>query len=317
MFNLIFVNEHYGKEIRVGTDCSGIEAPIQALKELGIPFRHVFSSEVDKYAIKSIKANYHPEIIFGDITNREMSKVPDIDLYVCGFPCQPFSQAGNRKGFDDNRGNVFFSCLDVIKNKKPKYFILENVKGLLWHDKRKTWNRILEELELLVEYNVDWKVLNTRDYGIPQNRERIFIVGIKKDVGYPLKVFKCFSCGHKKHMNDIKLYIDDTDCKFDTIRPDVIKSDMLNKIPTDAKFIDFSFKKHHYPNSNKYCPCISADSRMWCVPKHRYANIKELLSLQGFPTNFKQVVSRTQMKKQIGNSMSVNVLKCMLKDILN
>ena len=127
------------KFLRVGTDCSGIEAPIQALMQMNIPFKHVFSSDIDKYCIKSIKANYEPEIIFGDkdgsfpegdITKRNIDNVPDIDLYVCGFPCQPFSMAGERKGFEDRRGNVFFSCLEVIEKKQPKYFILENVKGL-------------------------------------------------------------------------------------------------------------------------------------------------------------------------------------------
>jgi site-specific DNA-cytosine methylase len=98
------------------------------------------------------------------------------------------------------------------------------------------------------------------------------------------------------------------------VRNDVLKHGMLEKIPTNAIFVDFSFKKNNYPNSDIYCPCITANSRTWCVPQHRYANIKERLSLQGFPKNFKQVVSNTQMKKQIGNSMSVNVLKAIIKN---
>ena len=132
---LEFIDEPFYSKLRVGTDCSGIEAPIQALRQLKIPFKHIFSSDIDKYCIQSIKANYDPEIIFGDkdgpypngdITTRNIDDVPDIDLYVCGFPCQPFSQAGQRKGFEDKRGNVFWSCLEVIERKQPKYFILEN-----------------------------------------------------------------------------------------------------------------------------------------------------------------------------------------------
>ena len=109
---------------------------------------------------------------------------------MCGFPCQPFSVAGDKKGFEDNRGNVFWSCLEVIEKKQPKYFILENVKGLLGHDKpvgakRKeygnTFNVIWSALLALERfgYKVQWKVMNTRDYGIPQNRERIYFLGTK------------------------------------------------------------------------------------------------------------------------------------------
>ena len=185
--------------LRVGTDCSGIEAPIQALMQLNIPFNHVFCSDIDKFVIQSIKANYKPEIIFGDkdglfkdgnILNRNIDDVPDIDLYIAGFPCQPFSSAGDRRGLNDPRGTVFYSCLKVIETKQPKYFILENVKGLMTHDKGNTWNimcNLLKELERF-GYIVKWKILNTKDYGIPQNRERIYIVGCKdKNFEWPEK----------------------------------------------------------------------------------------------------------------------------------
>ena len=173
---------------RIGTDCSGIEAPIAALRQLQIPYQHMWSSDIDKYVIQSIKANYEPEILFGDpdgpypdgdITKRDNSILPDIDLYVAGFPCQPFSNAGQRKGFNDKRGNVFWSCLDVIKTKRPKYFILENVKALISHQKGHTWRVIWSSLQI-EGYTTKWKVLNTKDYGIPQNRQRVFIVG-KRD----------------------------------------------------------------------------------------------------------------------------------------
>ena len=111
------------------------------------------------------KEGKYPE---GDITKRDIKDVPDIDLYICGFPCQSFSMAGNRDGFDGKTGNVFFGCLEVIKEKHPKIFILENVKGLLSHDKKKTFKTVLDELEKIEEYSIVWKLLNTKDYGIPQ-----------------------------------------------------------------------------------------------------------------------------------------------------
>ena len=300
--------------LRVGTDCSGIEAPIQALKQLKIPFRHVFSSEIDKYCIESIKANYKPEIIFGDkegdfpegdIRKRNIKDVPDIDLYVCGFPCQPFSQAGERRGLDDERGNVFFSCLKVIKEKQPKYFILENVKGLVSNDKGRTFRIIIKKLSTLEKYGyiIKYKVLNTRDYGIPQNRERLFIVGTKENFEWP----------KKKKMKPLYKFIDFTDKKKRKI-PEGSR-DLLKVIPKDSIFIDIGMRKNKFTNSHLYAPTIICSSTLWNVPLSRYANIKEKLMLQGFK-NYKIVVSKTQAHKQIGNSMSVNVLKETIRQIL-
>jgi DNA (cytosine-5)-methyltransferase 1 len=302
--------------LRVGTDCSGIEAPIQALLQLKIPFEHVFSSEIDKYCIQSIKANYKPKIIFGDkdglfpegdITKRSIKDVPDIDLYVCGFPCQPFSIAGKRGGFKDKRGNVFWSCLEVIELKQPKYFILENVKGLLSHDKGDTWKVIWEALSGLEKYgyNVQWKVLNTRDYGIPQNRERVFIVGTKGSFEWP----------KKQKMDDIKEYVDCKDKKKYVTT--ALQENLFKRIPKASVFVDLNYKQKHdtYPNSNRWSPCLNTGGCLWCVQPHRYATINEHLLLQGFCLNFIQATSIYQCKKQIGNSMSINVIKYIFKYI--
>lgn len=304
---LKFNEEPFMTKLRIGTDCSGIEAPIQALRQIGVAFTHVFSAEVDKFCKQSIQANYNPMIEFDDIMERKTSDIPNIDLYVCGFPCQPFSNAGTRKGFNVRKGNVFFSCIDVINAKKPKYFILENVRGLIWHDKGKTWATIWDHLQNLKDYDVYHKVLNTKDYGIPQNRDRVYMVGVLKSLGQVFTFPDPIPL--EKHITD---YIDKT---IQEIRPNVIKAGMLKKLPENAVFVDFSFKKHNYPNSGVYAPCIAADSRTWCIPMHRYANCRERLALQGFG-DFIQVVSNSQMKKQIGNSMSVNVLVAILNKIL-
>lgn len=290
--------------ISIGTDCSGIEAPIQALKNLGIKFSHKWSCEIDKYAQESLLANYNPELLFTDIKQKRI--LPNIDIYVCGFPCQSFSYAGHRKGTADPRGTIFYDCYSVIKNKLPKVFILENVKGLLTINNGETWKTILDHLNSLGKYNVYHKILNTRDYGIPQNRERIFIVGILKS--FEKTQFKFPEpCKMKniKHFSDeyiLKRKIVDDKKVYKTARKSYNKS--------KAVFIDLDWVNIVSPNSyTTYCSTIATGSNFWYKPTNRKASIKELLSLQGFPRKFKQVVSNTQMIKQIGNSMSVNVLE--------
>lgn len=301
------------KSLRIGTDCSGIEAPIQALKKLKIKYSHEWSCEIDKHAQASIKANYNPKIMYDDITKRQVSKLPDIDMYVCGFPCQTFSLAGKRQGFEDARGTIFFYCIKVIRKKRPNVFILENVKGLLSHDNGNTWKTVLSTLNKLKDYNIYYKVLNTRDYGIPQNRERIFIIGIKKT---SMKG-KVFEFPKKKKMKDVRSYIDTKDTSKDKLTQSLKQPVKKSK----GVFVDLGFIKLH--NNEKlfqiYTPTILNHSALWCVPMKRKANVKEYLSLQGFPKSFKQVVSDRQLKMQVGNSMSVNVLvelfKCIFKVI--
>jgi len=154
----IFTKE---RPLRVGTDCSGIEAPIVALKQLGVPFSHEFSSEVDKHCVATIKANFSPKIIFNDMTKRNVKDIPDIDLYVCGFPCQPFSTAGSRNGISDPRGTIFWECVRVIQRKKPIVFVLENVKGLLSINNGETFHSMMHTLNSLKGYTIDWRILNT------------------------------------------------------------------------------------------------------------------------------------------------------------
>ena len=182
------------KTLKVGTDFSGIGSPEIALKNLGINFKSMFACDFDKYAKQSYLANHKTENFYDDITTRNHEETPYVDLYIAGFPCQAFSMAGKRKGFDDTRGTLFFDLLKYLKAKRPKYFILENVKGLISHNKGQTFAVILDCLGKVVNkqysftnyddglnYNIYHKVLNTKDFGIPQNRERIFIVGFRED----------------------------------------------------------------------------------------------------------------------------------------
>lgn len=296
--------------IKIGTDCSGIEAPIEALKKISdkydLDFTHIFSSEIDKYALQYIKDNHNPKIIFGDITKRDINDVPDIDLYVSGFPCQPFSRANKFKTSVDPRLNLFDSCLEVIRNKKPKIFILENVKTLVTLNDGKYFKEILDILNSLNLYNIHYKVVNSKDFGIPQCRDRLYIIGISRQYSKYDFLFP-----EKKPLKDINDFIDHNDNTKMKIKE--CNKDLFNNIPSDSVFIDIGFRKAKFPNSNKWSPCITAQPNMWCVKKHRKANIKEYLSLQGFPTeNIVQNISDHQFKKKIGNSMTVDVIEELL-----
>ena len=296
---------------RIGTDCSGIEAPIQALKNIGIKFRHVFSCEQDEYCIESIVSNYDPEILYPDITDRDVSKMPDMDLYVCGFPCQPFSNAGSRQGVEDDkgRGQIFWHCLDVINKKRPKYVVLENVKGFISIHDGEPFSELLSHLSLL-SYKVYWKILNTKDYGIPQQRERLYIVAIHSSLK------RSFEWPDEQPMKDLRKFVDTRDDESEPIPDFVKRSGLLKRIPKDSVFIDIGFTQGNFVNSGIVCPCITTQGNLWCVPMKRRASIKECLQLQGFPSSFQQVVSDRQLKKQIGNSMSVNVLEAIFKKII-
>ena len=153
--------------------CAGIGGFRQALENLGCEC--VGWSEIDKYAIKLYSAWYNDNCNFGDVTKIEAETLPDFDLLVGGFPCQAFSIAGKRMGFDDTRGTIFFDFARIMKTKKPKFAIFENVKGLLNHDGGKTYETILRTLNEL-GYDAQWGILNTKFHGLPQNRERVYIV---------------------------------------------------------------------------------------------------------------------------------------------
>ena len=155
---------------------SGIGGFEYGLQQSKHEFENVGFSEIDKYAVSIYERHYPNHTNYGDATEIRTEELPDFDFLVGGFPCQAFSVAGKRKGFDDTRGTLFFEIARVLKDKRPRYFLLENVKGLLSHNKGETFQTILEVLSDL-GYYVQWTVLNSKDFGVPQNRERIFIEG--------------------------------------------------------------------------------------------------------------------------------------------
>ena len=141
-------------------------------------------SEIDRFAKAVYKLHFPDLENFGDATQIEEKTLPDFELLVAGFPCQSFSIAGKRQGFLDTRGTLFFDIARILAYKQPKYFLLENVRGLLSHDNRRTFVTIIKVLAD-IGYSVEWQLLNTKDYGLPQNRERIFIAGCLRRLGRP------------------------------------------------------------------------------------------------------------------------------------
>ncbi len=305
-------------KLRIGTDCSGIESPIQALKKIkNIEIDHIFSSEIDKNARLSIEANYKPKYLYEDMTKKRI--LEELDIYVCGFPCQPFSYCGSRNGTADKRC-LFDYCVLTIKQCKPKIFILENVKGIQTVNNGLYFKKIQNVLNKLdPKYSIYINVYNTKDYGIPQNRERIFFIGLRKDI--QKKEYQIPN--HIKLFKTIDKYIDlkDINNLSNNKRPKFTKDNFI--IPPNLHkfkgiFIDISFLKYISTESYQhYAPTLLTSGNLWCVSMNRKANIKEYLSLQGFPSNFKQVVSDNMLKKQIGNSMSVNVLYYIFKEVLS
>lgn len=190
------------EELIIGTDCAGLGSLEEATQRLQVKHRIAFACEKDKHAKASYLANHHAEYFYDDITTRNNEQAPGCDFYFAGFPCQTFSMAGNRKGFEDTRGTIFYNCLDYVKVHKPRIIGFENVKGLLSHDKKKgtngkygnTFNTILECLaasingqrniykyEDCIDYHIHFFVMNTKKFGIPQNRERVFIIGFRDE----------------------------------------------------------------------------------------------------------------------------------------
>ena len=159
-----------------------------ACDEYGLSYECVFTSEIKPYALEVLRQNHPGEEIHGDITKIEASEIPDFDFLLAGFPCQAFSSAGRRLGFEDTRGTLFFDVARILKEKQPYGFVLENVEGLVNHDKDNPKDKIGKTLTVILDtldglgYKVAWRVLSADNFGLPQERKRIYIIGTKKAV---------------------------------------------------------------------------------------------------------------------------------------
>lgn len=273
----------------------------------------IFSSEIDKYAQITYNANFG-EIPHGDITKISADEIPEFDILLGGFPCQPFSNAGLKKGFDDTRGTLFFDIARIVEYHKPKVVFLENVKGFKNHDKGNTFKVVKETLEKL-GYKVFSKVLNAKYFGVPQNRERIYIIAfLNNDINFkfPEPINKKIKVGD--------ILDDKVDEKY-TISDKLWAGHQRRKLEHKAKGNGFGYSM--FNSDSEYTSTLSAryykdGSEVLIEQKNknpRKLSPREAGRLQGFPNDFKIVVSDTQAYKQLGNSVAIPVIEELAKNI--
>lgn len=282
----------------------------QAFAELGINGQCVFSSDIDKFAQQSYEANFK-EKPDGDITQINAKDIPDFDLLFAGFPCQAFSICGLQKGFEDNtRGTLFFDIARILKEKQPNAFVLENVKNLVSHDGGKTFKTIIKALRDELGYYVDYKVLNALDFGLPQKRERIIIIGSKKPFSMEWK----FDIKDKKNLSDI--LEEQVDEKHYASKEIIEKRRAKHK----SNFIPGIWHENKSGNISSYpysCALRAGASYNYLlVDGVRRLTPREMLRLQGFPDEFNIVVSDAQTRKQAGNAVPVNMVSKVIEKFI-
>lgn len=276
--------------------------------------RCVFSSELDADACKTYEANFG-EYPFGDITKIDAAEIPDFDILLGGFPCQAFSIIGKKEGFaNETCGTLFFDIERILKEKRPPAFMLENVRNLVAHDKGNTFRIIKSHLEAL-DYHVYAKVLNALDYGVPQKRERIIIVGFLEDVmfEFPDPVPES---ERKKLVDILETNIDSKYYVRDTIRKsrlERIKDKNYPKPYISHENIAGSITPHPYSSALR----AGASANYILINDERRPTEREMLRIQGFPDTYKIVLSYTKVKHQCGNSVAVPVIKAVAKEMLD
>jgi len=357
---------HPERTIRLGTAFSGIGAIEHSFQRLGLNCRIQFAGDIDQNCKKAYFANYPitEEKWHSDVHDFDATRFKgEIDLLVGGAPCQAFSLRGKHGGFEDTRGTLFREFARIVKECQPKVFIFENVKGMLSHDKGNTWKVIKETFENYCGYDVYYQVLNGKDYGIPQSRERLYCIGFKDetdfkypapiplertvydylqktfDIKYMLKQkgvnFITRSINHMKSYTQVNcdvMLCQKRNQQFnwhgDFVYHPKLKTD--NSTPqTDEYLYKISdYEEDYYIFFHPECYALTAmsnrEATMAKVPKNnidtsygrfRKLTPRECLRLMGFDDSFKIVVSDTETYKQTGNSIIVDVLIALLKQI--
>ena len=284
----------------------GIRIPFEKLGG-----RCVFSSEWDKHARQTYTHNFG-ETPAGDITKISEADIPDHDILLAGFPCQPFSIIGDKHGFEDTRGTLFFDIIRILKQKQPSAFLLENVKQLLTHDKGQTFAIIREQLSRL-GYTTYHEVLNALDFGLPQKRERIFIVGFREPIAFAFPK----SIGAYKPLSDI--LEPDAD-----IEPSLFASERIQKSRREKCKCTPFFPSIWHENKGGNISVLPFSCALRAGASYNYLLVngvrrisgREMLRLQGFPEDFEIIGNMMQIRKQAGNSVAVPVVHAIAEKVL-
>jgi DNA (cytosine-5)-methyltransferase 1 len=272
----------------------------------------VFSSDIDPDAQVAYTANFN-EIPVGDITKVSTSDIPTHDILLAGFPCQPFSICGDLKGFEDVRGTLFFDIARILEAKKPKAFILENVKQLRGHNEGKTLQRILQTLQEL-GYHTDYKVLNALNFGLPQKRERIFIIGFRESCNF-------IWAEDKIPMKPLSEILESEVPSF-YYASERIQKNRIEKTLTKKQYEELTIWHENkggnisaYPYS---CALRAGASYNYLlVNGKRRLTEREMLRLQGFPDSYKIVCNYQATRKQVGNSVAVPCVSAVVGSVLD
>ena len=316
--------------IKVTSLFSGIGGFEKAFQQAGDMVEIVFTSEIDKYARQIYKKNFGVEP-HGDITQINAAEIPDHDILCGGFPCQAFSVAGKRRGFEDTRGTLFFEIMRIAEAKRPKLLFLENVKGLLSHDRGRTFQTILRSMDEL-GYDAEWQVFNSKNHGVPQNRERVFLIGHLRGAGtrpiFPIteddrqvddlqRLNANTLTARYEGAQAVGTYIIENQLNAQRV-PDIITNSECIPVLTPDRETKRQAGRRFKDNGDPSF-IVTAQDRHGIMTDNNIRRLTptECERLQGFPDGWTDGISDTQRYKCLGNAVTVNVVEFVARRLIS
>ena len=316
--------------LRLGTDFSGIDAPREALRQLRVPVRYEFASELLPHLRVHLATHARPRHLSADVTTRDHARLPRVDLYVAGFPCQDFSVKGQKRGRTAARGRLVDHPLAYIRAKRPRVVVLENVKGLVAPRNLPALRHVVGHLQES-GYRVHLKVINSRDAGMVQNRERLWFVAIRNDIPgatrftwprdrRPWQTLEGIRAGGGALLGGLETR--NSPFMTQTLRTIRRKARARGHDTRRLAIYDIMASRDFaHVRAEGTSPCLTtrnSPTLVWTKDgtKEQFLRTGDLLELQGFPRHLPHAMSRSQLARALGNSMSVPVLKDIFRQLL-